>query len=795
MNSMAKTWTSPFILSLLLAFHLLSSCFAFSETSPSNVQHKAETVASVSISEQFKRRLEEIESSQAPLSSKYAKAEQLWRDIVDQNLTSHSLSENIFKMAETEKQLGFKLLLQSGAIRAKLFQECRETNCKPLLHLSDNLINDLLREVKIIPYRAYALIATKVKEINDLLSSGLEGWVLLIQQFFGLLVLVALPILFYFVAQGFSRKLESLRANLLHSSHLDYEKRTSISLWILRINPYLKWGLMYLFVEVAARIIDQSKLAELSILVSLLKIYFLFQLTKILLNSILTYLFQRGSLESYREKKAKISASAKRISLILFIEIVLLTLISDLVRKAIIYTLISSGIFYFNILFFLFEAKKWRSEIFSLAESTLPAPVMRILQKRKNGILSIIITPLLGFAAFASVVFEQILSWLSQYDFFKRIHSEIFKKRLEDVSKNNEAKPTQKIPEEYLRYFHLDGVCEEAAYIQRSQEGAAKIIHHIDSWKKGDIEEDGYVITGDKGLGKSVLIREVFDGLEMAGKHFIEVPPKITTSEGFFELLSRQIGHSLSSVEDMVAFDEKTKDHHVFLFDDAQNFFLGTPEGFEAYKVLLECVNLQTTKLFWLFTFNRRSWDHLQGIFGSDHIFGKTLTLRAWSDVEIQSLIIKRHKLTGFRLTFDRLISAFQSSTDHGGQIETQFFRLLWGQSRGNPRTALALWLSAISSMGQKEILVGIPEFSRIKELSDAGDDSLFVYAAILRHENISISELHHVTHLPEAVVKRAIRYGEDYGILYMKNKRVLIQPLAQHLVNSYLLGKNFIYE
>ena len=714
---------------------------------------------------------------------------------MDDNLKSHGLGENIFKMAETERQLRYRLLLQVGGLRAQLFQECLKSNCKPLLQISDELVADLIREVQILPYRAYALISTKIKDARDQINSGLKGWVELTRQLFGILTLIALPFIFFFFAQSLSRRLENFRSQILHRSQWSYSQRTSISLLILRLNPYLKWGLMYAFIEVAESIMDRSEIAELIFFVGLLKIYFLYRISLILLNSILTYLFQREGLESYSLKKEKINSSARRISLILFGEILSLYVVSEVLRKALMYTLISSGILYFNILFFLFEARRWKEEIWSLSDGALPESIMNFSHRYENGIFSLLLTPLLGILSSAVIVFEISLTWLSQFDFFKRIHSEIFKKRLEDVSKKSEKEFTKEIPEEYKSYFSLDDTFPTEALVKRKQEDAKKIVEHIYGWRDERIEEDGYVVTGAKGIGKSTTLREAFEQLDVEKKFLIRVPPKITSTKDFFSFLSKQLNAPLTSIEDLVQLHDTMESHHVLFFDNAQNFFLGTPEGFEAYKTLLECVNLPTTKLFWLFSFDRRSWDHLQGIFGKDHIFGKTLEIKSWNDVEIQNLIIQRHNLTGFELRFDRLISAFQSSQDQGGQVETQFFRLLWGQSRGNPRIALALWLSALTDLGRKRIFVGVPEFNRVKGLSDASDDSLFVYAAIVRHENISILELHNVTHLSEAIVKRALRYGEDYGILQVKDRRVQVRPLAQHSLNNYLLGKNFIYE
>lgn len=123
--------------------------------------------------------------------------------------------------------------------------------------------------------------------------------------------------------------------------------------------------------------------------------------------------------------------------------------------------------------------------------------------------------------------------------------------------------------------------------------------------------------------------------------------------------------------------------------------------------MLLKVVN--SCNLFWCAAFNRRSWRYLEGAFGRSQQFRKVIQVPSFSDEDIQKMIAIRHKQTSYRLVYDEIVRATQSDDDHIGvtAVETQFFRLLWGQSNGNPRAAMALWLASLKPLPHKKLPVG----------------------------------------------------------------------------------------
>ena len=247
----------------------------------------------------------------------------------------------------------------------------------------------------------------------------------------------------------------------------------------------------------------------------------------------------------------------------------------------------------------------------------------------------------------------------------------------------------------------------------------------------------------------------------------------------------------------MLQIDRKIENKTVVVIDEAQNLFLSKTGGFEAYYYFTELVNVNVDNIFWVLSFNKYSWLYLDRAFGRTQFFRNVFELRGWSDVNIKELIMKRHSTSEFKLSYDLLISATRSQDemDKYATIEAKFFKLLWELSRGNPRAALSLWITALSMKNKSTFNVNIPKEPEITGIDQLSDDLLFVLAFVLKHENLSANELEKSTNLPKGIVRNAIKVSLERNYLYRdKRGRFMIDINQQHPLIKYLRVKNFVY-
>lgn len=77
-----------------------------------------------------------------------------------------------------------------------------------------------------------------------------------------------------------------------------------------------------------------------------------------------------------------------------------------------------------------------------------------------------------------------------------------------------------------------------------------------------------------------------------------------------------------------------------------------------------------------------------------------------------------------------------------------------------------------------------------------SGDSLMFVYAAIVSHENLSGDEIVAVTDLSENVVRSALKAGQDAGFIYKgEDSRYRVVPMWYRTVINQLNRKNLLHE
>ena len=109
--------------------------------------------------------------------------------------------------------------------------------------------------------------------------------------------------------------------------------------------------------------------------------------------------------------------------------------------------------------------------------------------------------------------------------------------------------------------------------------------------------------------------------------------------------------------------------------------------------------------------------------------------------------------------------------------------------------TALEMWLTSIRTK-DNTVTVGLPQVPGSGVLERLGSKLMFVYAAIVTHENLTFEEIIKVTNQQENVVRYALKSALDAGFMERSEEgRYRITPLWYQTVISYLTRKNMLHE
>lgn len=704
------------------------------------------------------------------------------------------LSEQRQKLLSDLRAINFRLISDSGRLRAQLIKLCDTSrSCERVGDLNENTISGIATELRLLPLKFLGGAVNKVVEFKAKIIRGFEGWTDIAKQILILLGLLFLPFAAHKLLRLMSNKLDHLRRQVLARSIIDYKKRTQLAIWISRLNPFVPSLGMVASIHIARALIEKTDLTELSSVLFYLEIYFIYKVVRLLLRNLIELIFSSEKLELNNALAQRAEDTARRLSRFFFARYVLLHIVEDTLRQAFVFGIVYEVLTWAGLLIILKESSHWKNEIFHAFQSRF-TKIWAQIKAYSEGPLRFFLLPIL----FILVLTHDFIKWsalyLVRFHFFKRLFSEVLRKKLEkdfDFSKSLQT-PDSK----YLSLFDYYLPAEKHFYIDREPLMAKEILKAIDSWLNDQSAEDLVVLVGNRGIGKSTSLKMIFDQTNADDKIFAWVPPKIYSEEGFFAWLSKQLGTNLNSIEDFIRMESALEKKIVIMVDDIHNLFVGRIDGFKAYRLFMEIISLKTTKIFWCLTANAHSWTYLKGVFGEEHFYGQVYEMRMWTDSEIQNLILARHKATGYSRSFDKSIAAYGTGDMLGEKVETQFFRLLWGQSRGNPRSALMYWVSAVSQTNDSEIHVGVPKFVNPAAVSKMSNDALLVLAGIAKHDSLTIEELMDVTRKNKLVIRKVIKESTERDLVWTdKDGRIRISSRAQNAVDYYLLGKNFLYE
>lgn len=723
------------------------------------------------------------------LYSEYLKLDQQARQRL-QELTNqkHSLLLDL-------KARNFRLVSDSGKLRANVINQCQTTNsCDNYGGFNEQSITGISTELRILPLKFLAGSLNKIVEFKAKINKGFDGWTDVARQIIIFVILILLPFLAHKALSWLSFRLNQFRVHILARSLIDYRRRTLIGVWISRINPFVPSLGMTASIHLARALIEATDLQEISYVLFYLEIYFIYRATRLLLIVIMELLFSSESLTLTHDLSRRAGDSATRLSRFFFGRFVLLHIIEDTVRRAMVYGIVYEVLTWVSLLVLLNEVRYWQVEILRSFEARYRTVWTRI-KPFINGKSRYLAYPLMIILVIGYDTLKMVSLRLIKFDFFKRLISEVFRKKLEQDS--DFSKPSKTPDSKYLSVFDYYLPANHEFYIDREPLMAKQILKSINNWLNDtSTEEDLVVLVGNRGIGKTTSAKMIFEGLESNDRYFLRTKPKTCSTEELFSWLSDVLKVRLHTIEDFIQMEAKLTQKMVLIVDDIHNLFVGKIGGFEAYKLFMDIISLKTKMIFWCLTTNSHSWSYLQGVFGHEHFYGQVYEMRMWTDAEIQNLILARHNITGYTRSFDKSISAYGTGNVLGEQVETQFFRLLWGQSRGNPRSALMYWISAISQTGGNEIHVGVPKFIVSGTVGNMSNDGLIILAALARHDSLTINELIEVTRVDKLTIRKVIKESTEKELIWKDQfDRIRISSRAQNAIDYYLLGKNFLYE
>ena len=145
----------------------------------------------------------------------------------------------------------------------------------------------------------------------------------------------------------------------------------------------------------------------------------------------------------------------------------------------------------------------------------------------------------------------------------------------------------------------------------------------------------------------------------------------------------------------------------------------------------------------WICSFSRFTWLYLERARQAQDLFSERVTLEAWPEEQIVSLIRHRMEALGIEASFqDLVVDQVEGSAldDAILRTESEYLRLLWDFADGNPRIAMHYWLHSLKPSGDG-LRVRLFASPRAEALEALHEQSRVLLAAVVLHENLTLTE------------------------------------------------------
>jgi len=729
------------------------------------------------------------------LPSNYAQLNSYWRSLVDITPEQIAKVEIFGALKSSSIVIGkdinehFEKLLIIGNLRTQYLADYKiKDSLFDLENLDQQFLLDLKREFQLIPMKVFAEFLLKIKYVKENLSLGLKGFKELFVDLFAFLLLLIVPFVTWVILRRIKGKLKIIlldyKRNRFKSSS-NYQKFRGLKILV----SYGPDTVMYLLLRYL-----RSSENSLSFLFAIAEIYFLYKIVVTLCYYILSFVFDRSTPKSEaKEFEVKKKTNSKRIGYFFLTYSLIFHLIQYIVGGGVT-SLVLIILIQINIIALVFIisaswAQEIREALIKRTNDGFGQRVAKSLSSKRKWIFSLI-----GFIYLVWLrVSNAIMKSLERFDFVKQVSAKLFKRKLISTDSFQETEVI-KIPADYKELF--DSETNDENFVEPNNTLLPVVEEHIDAWIKNPNEENSIAICGHKGAGKSTFINQVRNRYEGKLKIItISFDQRITSENDLIDKMYELLGLEKSdSILPLINADKEMQQTIVVL-ERCHNLFISHLDGFKAYKKLLEVINTRFNNIFWLATFNENSWDFLSAVYGKNEGFRFVFKIRGWSDTDIQNMILKRHKLSQYEISFDRILRAIGNyDSESMEEAQEQFFRVLWEQSQGNPRIAVYLWLSSLTFRNNKKVYIGLPQNDGLKELATFSDNTLFVYAAIVKHENLSVSQAMRVTNLEEGIVRHSMKLGLENDILLRDDRGQYTFFVRYNFrVINYLKKKNLI--
>lgn len=360
----------------------------------------------------------------------------------------------------------------------------------------------------------------------------------------------------------------------------------------------------------------------------------------------------------------------------------------------------------------------------------------------------------------------------------------------------------EELPFIYRRLFDFHREVEANFFIKNPLyfEGGKKA---IELWRGGF--PASISLIGEKGSGKSTLVRFLKEEVLTEKKNY--ALPFLKTywkKESMLKAIAKNLQlPETDTPEELVASIKKKRKGSIVIVENLQNCYVRNMHGYDSIKALLYIISETKKEVFWGATCSRYAWNFLDVVFKVGEYFSHSISTDRLDAQEIESLILKRQKASGYQLQFipdasTQKSRAYKKHLDDEvaaqKYLQEKYFQKLTSLAEGNATVAMILWIRSIKEFNESHFMIESLDIINMASLDGLDSQSLFALSAFILHDSLSPSELAMVLNESESNCEMIISRLSSRGLLVGIKNYYTLNDLIYRQVVRLLRSRNILH-
>lgn len=356
------------------------------------------------------------------------------------------------------------------------------------------------------------------------------------------------------------------------------------------------------------------------------------------------------------------------------------------------------------------------------------------------------------------------------------------------------------LPYIYQQLFKLEPLSDSRFLVGREKD-LETMKNDFSAWQEGKFMATA--VVGERGSGRTTVLnfaeKDIYHHTPLVK---INLNDTVFSPVAFVPYLRDAFGlESASSVPELekalLALEQPT----VCIVENLQNLFLKTVDGFELLEEFIALITSTHRRVYWVVSCTVYSWNYLEKVLHIPRYFQRIISLGALGQSDVESIILKRHRVTGYELAFEvppqiqenRRFKKLAGSEQQQQYLRDLLFEQLHKFAAGNISVAMLFWLNAIRKFENNRMLISPLIELDYAFLGQLSADELFTLGSVIQHELLVAEEHMKIFHLSHQDSLMLLRSLHNRGILEetaggYRVHPMLYRPVIQVLKQKYIL-------